>query len=541
MHRLGLLLALAACAGTPPAQHSASGPAHVQLIALNDFHGNLEPPTGTVRLPDGTVPAGGGAWLAAHVARLRAEDPEGTVVVGAGDLVGASPLASALNHDEPSIVLMNTLGLDVSSVGNHEFDEGLDELLRLQRGGCRTDAPCPGPAFPGAHFPYLAANVLDRTGTPILPATLLKKVGGATVGFIGVVLRETPSIVTPSGVAGLTFGDEADAVNAAVPKLREAGADVVVVLIHQGGTQTADSPPGECRGFSGPLVDLAQRFRGVDVIVSGHTHQTYVCPDLGGALATSAGSYGRFLTRIELEVDPVQHRLLSRKATQIPVTHAIAPEPRAQEVVAQAVAAAAPLAERRVGRLGVALTKKATSAGESTIGDVVADAHLAATRKYGAAIAFTNPGGIRTDLPAGDVNYAQVFAAQPFGNTLVTVTLTGAQLLSALEQQWLSSRPRILQPSANVSYAWSAGAAPGSRVVPGSLKIDGRAVGPETRVRVTVNSFLAGGGDGFKVFASGGDRVGGPPDLDALVEYLHPTLDGSALPKPSGPRISQVP
>jgi 5'-nucleotidase len=279
----------------------------------------------------------------------------------------------------------------------------------------------------------------------------------------------------------------------------------------------------------------------VDVIVSGHTHQTYVCPDLGGALATSAGSYGRFLTRIELEVDPVQHRLLSRRASQVPVTHAIAPDPRAQEVVAQAVAAAAPLAERRVGRLAVALTKKATSGGDSTIGSVVADSHLAATRRNGAAIAFTNPGGIRTDLPAGDVNYAELFAAQPFGNTLVTLTLTGGQLLSALEQQWLGSRPRILQPSANVSYAWSAAAAPGAKVVPGSLKVDGRAVGPDARVRVTVNSFLAGGGDGFKVFASGTDRVGGPLDLDAMVEYLRPTLDGAALPKPSGPRISQVP
>ena len=463
------------------------------------------------------------------------------MVVGAGDLVGASPLASALNHDEPSIVLMNTLGLDVSSVGNHEFDEGLDELLRLQRGGCRTDAPCPGPAFPGAHFPYLAANVLDRTGTPILPATLLKKVGGATVGFIGVVLRETPSIVTPSGVAGLTFGDEADAVNAAVPKLRQAGADAIVVLIHQGGAQAPGSPPGECRGFTGPLVDIAQRFRGVDVIISGHTHQAYVCPDLGGALTTSAGAFGRFLTRIELDLDPVKHRLLSRKATQVAVTHDIAPDARAKAIVDRAVADAAPLAGKRVGRLAVGLSRKASEAGESSLGSVVADAHLAVTRKNGAAIAFTNSGGLRADLPAGDVTYAQAFAAQPFGNTLVTFTITGGQLTTVLEQQWLGSRPKILQPSANVSYAWSASAAPGSRVVPGSLKVDGRPLAPDTRVRLTVNSFLAAGGDGFTVFAKGTDRVVGPPDLEALVEYLRPTLEGAALAKPTGPRITQSP
>ena len=540
MHRAFLLLALAACAGSPPTQHAANAPVHVQLLALNDFHGNLEPPSGTVRLPDGTVPAGGGAWLAAHVARLRAEEPD-TLVVGAGDLIGASPLASALSHDEPTIALMDAIGLDVSSVGNHEFDEGTDELMRLQRGGCRADDPaCRPPGFPGAHFTYLSANVFDRSGKTLFPATLLKKVGGATIGFVGVVLRETPSVVTPTGVAGLTFGDEADAVNAAVPKLRQAGADAIVVLIHQGGAQSPGSPPGECRGFSGPLVDIAQRFHGVDVIVSGHLHQTYVCPDLGGALTTSAGAYGRFLTRIELDLDLVQHRVLSRKATQVAVTHDLAPDARANAIVDRAVAEAAPLASRKVGRLAVSLSRKASDAGESALGDAVADAHLAVTRKGGAWIAFTNSGGLRADLPAGDVTYAEAFAAQPFGNTLVTFTLTGAQVVKVLEQQWLGSRPKILQPSANVSYAWSPAAEPGSRVVPGALKVDGKPLAPDARVRVTVNSFLATGGDGFTVFAEGTDRVVGPPDLEALLEDLRPTLDGTPLPKPNGPRIVQA-
>ena len=541
MHRAFLLLALAACAGSPPAQHAATAPVHLQLVALNDFHGNLEPPSGTVQLPDGTVPAGGGAWLAAHVARLRGEEPD-TLVVGAGDLIGASPLASALSHDEPSLSLMDSLGLDVSSVGNHELDEGAEELLRLQRGGCRKDEPaCKAPGFPGARFTYLAANVFDRDGNTFLPATVVKKVGAATIGFVGVVLRETPSVVTPSGIAGLRFGDEAEAVNAAVPKLRQAGADAIVVLIHQGGAQTPGSPPGECRGFSGALVDLAQRFRGVDVIVSGHTHQAYVCPDLGGALATSAGAYGRFVTRIELDVDPVQHRVISRKATQVAVTHDLAPDARAKAIVDRAVTDAAPLAGRRVGRLAVNLSRKATDAGESALGDAVADAHLAVTRRSGATVAFTNPGGLRADLSSGDVTYAQAFAAQPFGNTLVTFTLSGAQVSTVLEQQWLGSRPKILQPSANVSYAWSGAASPGSKVVPGSLKVDGRPLAPDARVRVTVNSFLAAGGDGFTVFTEGTDRVVGPPDLEALVEYLRPTLDGAALAKPSGPRITQSP
>jgi 5'-nucleotidase len=288
-------------------------------------------------------------------------------------------------------------------------------------------------------------------------------------------------------------------------------------------------------------VDLAQRFHGVDLIVSGHTHQTYVCPDLGGALATSAGAFGRFLTRIELEVDPVQHRVLSRRATQVPVTHDIPADSKAEAIVTRAVSEAAPLASRRVGRLAAGLSRSPNDAGESSLGDVVADAHLAVTRKSGADIAFTNSGGLRADLPSGDISYAQAFAAQPFGNTLVTFTLTGAQLVKALEQQWLGSRPKVLQPSSNVSYAWSASAAAGSRVVPGSLKVNGHAVAADARVRVTVNSFLAAGGDGFGVFAEGTDRVGGPNDLEALIEYLRPTLDGPALAKPAGRRISQMP
>src|SRR5215813_9214762 len=491
MHRLRVLLLLAAaCAGGSHVAGTTAEPVHVQLLAFNDFHGYLEPPPATARPLDTGVPIGGVAWLAAHVERLRQQEP--TVVVAAGDLVGASPLASALAHDEPSIAAMDALGLELSSVGNHEFDEGVQELKRLQRGGCHPGETCPDGPFPGAHFTYLAANVLDATGATLFPGSVLKKVGGATLGFIGVVLRETPTVVTPSGITGLTFLDEADTVNALVPKLRAAGADGVVVLIHQGATPAPGSPPDSCRGLTGPLVEVVQRFRGVDVVVSGHTHQIYVCPDLAGALVTSAGSFGRLLTRISLEVDPIQHRVLSRSAVQVPVTHDLPPDPKIQALVDRAVARAAPL-------------------------------------------------GLRADLPAGTVTFGDVFSAQPFGNTLVTVTMTGAQLLEALEQQWKGSRARILQLSANVRYSWSESAAVGARVVPGSVRVDGRPLDPGGRYRVTVNSFLAAGGDGFEVFTRGTERVGGPPDADALVQYLRPSLNGTPMAPPGGGRIAKVP
>jgi 5'-nucleotidase len=540
MRRFLLFLLAAGCAGSAHVAGPTADPVRVQLLAFNDFHGYLEPPPATARPPDAGVPIGGVAWLATHVARLRQQEPA-TLVVAAGDLVGASPLASALTHDEPSIAALDALGLDVSSVGNHEFDEGVEELRRLQRGGCHAAEPCPDGPFAGARFSYLAANVLDRTGATIFPGTLLKQVGGATVGFIGIVLRDTPTLVTPSGIAGLTFLDEADTVNALVPRLRAAGADAVVVLIHQGATPAPGSPPDACRGVSGPLVELAQRFRGVDVVVSGHTHQVYVCPDLGGALVTSAGAYGRFLTRISLELDPVQHRVLSRTAVQVPVTHDLPPEAQVQALVDRAVARAAPLAQRPVGRLTARLSRSGGASGESPLGDVVADAHLAATRDAQAALAFTNSGGLRADLPAGTVTFGDVFSAQPFGNTLVTVTMTGAQLVEALEQQWTGSRPRILQPSANVHYSWSESASVGARVVAGSVRVDGRAVEATARYRVTVNSFLAQGGDGFEAFTRGTERVGGPPDSEALVEYLRPSLSGAPFPPPASGRIAKVP
>jgi 5'-nucleotidase len=526
MHRLLLAALLVGCAGSPPAPVPPA-PVHLQLLAFNDFHGNLEPPSGTVRLADGTVPAGGASWLSAHLAHLRAQEPN-TLVVAAGDLIGASPLASALERDEPSIAAMDALGLDVSSVGNHEFDRGVDELRRLQK---------------SARFTYLAGNVIDtQTGQTVFPGSVLKRVDGATVGLVGVVLKDTPQVVRPEGIRGLRFIDEAEAVNAAVPKLRAAGADVVVVLIHQGGSPARGSPPNSCQNLSGPITEIVPRFHDVDVVVSGHTHHAYLCPDLSGTLVTQAGAFGRFLTRIQLTIDTAHHRVVEKVATQVPVTHDLPPDPTVARIVDQAVSDAAPLARRRVGRLGAALSRTQNASGEAPLGDVVADAQLAATaRSASATVAFTNPGGLRTDLPTGDLTYGQAFAAQPFGNTLVTLSLSGGQLHSLLEQQWTgTSQTKILQPSANVSYAWSESAPKGTKLVPGSLKVDGRLLDPESRVRVTVNSFLASGGDGFSVLTEGRERVGGPSDLDALVDYLKPTLEGPPLPAPTGGRIHKA-
>ncbi|SCG52038.1 bifunctional metallophosphatase/5'-nucleotidase [Micromonospora inositola] len=544
------LVALAATAlGTvavnPNQAEAGPKPVDVKLLAINDFHGNLEPPTGS----SGTIagqPAGGAEYLATQLAKLRGtteEEQERTITVAAGDLIGASPLLSAAFHDEPTIEEMNLAGLEFTSVGNHEFDEGATELLRMQNGGCHpVDGCADGTPFEGANFQYLSANAFKTaTGQPLLPPYGIKKVDGVKVGFIGMTLEGTPQIVSQQGVAGLTFADEAETANKYARILRAQGVETIVVLLHEGGVQNGGGI-NDCTGFSGPIVDIANRMDpSIDVIVSGHTHAAYNC-NINGKLVTSASSFGRLVTDIDLQIDRRSGDVITAKANNVVVTRDVPKDPASTALINRYKTALGPVADKVVGETTTAITKTQENlyqtgvdangkptyqTGESPLGNLIADAQFAATdNEQNAVAAFMNPGGVRADLDAGPVTYAEAFTVQPFTNNLVTLDLTGAQLYCMLEQQFTVAR--VLYASSTVHYVvdtngtTAAAGAPcsGTRVVRGSLTINGAPVTDAATYRVTVNNFLAGGGDGFSVLTGGTNPVTGMIDLDAFTAYL---------------------
>ncbi len=523
---VALLPLLTACAGPAP---DVRAPLEVKLLAFNDFHGYLTPPVSGVRqiAPDPAgvrtmIPAGGIEHLATLVTTLRAKNPR-SALVSAGDLVGASPLISSFFDDEPTVQAMNRIGLDFNGVGNHEFDHGSAELQRLKNGGCAAGGCKSGTAFEGAPFAILAANVVVReTAKPLLPAYGIKIFGVIRIAFVGATLKGTPALVPGEGVAGLDFIDEADAVNRLVPELKAQGIETIVVLLHQGGAQRGGDY-NSCVGFSGPVVDIARRLDpAVDVIVSGHTHQSYVC-ELHGKLVTSAGSYGRLLTEIDLSIDPQTRDVKAARAVNHVVATALPKDPAMTEIVSRHAALAASLENRVVGRISAPISALADENGESELGRLIADAQLAATVANGAVIAFMNPGGVRAPLPykaGGEITYGELFSVHPFGNMLVTLTLTGEQIVQILEQQWQRERPRPLHVSKGFSYAWNGNAQPGQRVVPGSVTLNGKPLDRAASYRVTVNNFLADGGDGFPMFAQGEERVVGHTDIEAMIDYF---------------------
>jgi len=644
------LLATAGLTALPPALATDLRPVDKKLtfkiVAFNDYHGNLESP-GTfgvnTLVPFAQRPDVGGAeYLAAYVAQMRAANRH-TVVVGAGDFIGATPLISALFFDEPAVETLNRIGVDFIGVGNHEFDKGKDELRRLQNGGCRIVDGAPDPnsckgfgssapgMFDGARYQWLSANVIDTaTNRPLFPAFGIKNFQGAKVAFIGMTLKGTPGIVTPTGVAGLRFEDEAATVNALVPKLRRLGVDAIVVLVHQGGFQnvvrgSTNAPitsdingcTGDLRNADGTDSDIRaivkQLDDAVDIVVSAHTHAAYNCsantvdvsgtslatavttprktglPNKEGRLVpvTSASAFGRVLTEIDVTLERDRPRHLRRGwdwqnrrngwdvvavsplnvlvarntkdaqgvATPIGAIEAhIAQHPEVRATVAAYKTAVSPLANSVIATVQAPLPNAANAAGEMAAGDLIADAQLQATQPAtlgGAQIAFMNAGGVRTPgfvAPTGgaypyDVTYGNAFTVQPFGNSLVTMTLTTQQIKDLLEQQFAGCRgqtaQRIMQIASSLAYTWDAAGtcdtritqvtftpvdlASGLPVVAGpseNLVIDGVVQNPTKTYRVTVNNFMATGGDGFGTLLGGTNVLGGAQDIDALVAYL---------------------
>ncbi len=540
-----LILAAGATSKDPPPIIKDGSVIEVQLLGLNDFHGNLLPPAGSSGRV-GTVNAGGAEYLATHV-RALSETNRNTFVVSAGDLIGASPLLSALFHDEPTIEAMNMIGLDLNAVGNHEFDEGTTELLRMQQGGCHpTDGCLDGDGFGGAEFKFLAANVVNSTTKQTLfPPYSIEHFSGAKIAFIGMTLEGTPNIVSPSGVAGFDFLDEADTANALIKKIKKT-TDAIVVLIHEGGSPTALDING-CAGVTGAIVDIAERLDDeVDLIVSGHTHQPYNCV-FGGKPVTSAFSFGRLVTDIDVRVDKRSQEVTSLSINNRIVTRDVPVASDITALIAKYQAFAAPIANRPIGHITADILRANDASLEQSMGNVIADAQLDATDDpgFGDAVAsFMNPGGVRADLlyagsSAGEgdgvVTYGELFTVQPFGNSLVTMTLTGAQIDRMLEEQFCglnspSNVPagffKVLLPSAGFHYTWDQSEAGvvncdvANAVDPAGVTIDGAPLNLTGNYRVTVNIFLADGGDGFPVFKQGTDRLGGAVDTDAFEAYL---------------------
>jgi 5'-nucleotidase len=630
----GLALALAGFVGG----HAAAASFDVKIIGFNDYHGNLETP-GTfgvnTLVPTASRPAVGGAeFMAAYINRMKATNPL-NVVVGAGDLIGATPLISALFFDEPAVETLNRIGLEFTAVGNHEFDKGKDELKRLQNGGCKIPADpssCKGygsatpGTFDGAKFKWLSANVVETsTGKTLLPAYGIKTFSGVRVAFIGMTLKGTPGIVTPTGVAGLTFQDEADTVNALVPRLRALGINAIVVLVHQGGFQNtltgvSNQPitsdingcTGDLKNSDGTDSDIRAIVKklddAVDLVISGHTHSAYNCsastkdvrgtslanavttarptgiPNKVGRLipVTSSSAFGRVLTEIDVTLDTGSRDITAVAVNNVLVSQtdpaiiaAITAEPSLRNVVTAYRNAASPLANQVIATITGAMTNSAAASGEMEAGDLIADAQLAATQPAllgGAQIAFMNAGGVRNPgfvASSGstypyDLTYGNAFTVQPFGNSLVTMTLTAQQIKTVLEQQFSGclgqTANRIMQISNGFSYTWNPAGTCGTRITgvsftptnlvttPGTptlagpteyLVVEGVVQDPTKTYRVTVNNFMATGGDGFSTFVGGTNQLGGAQDIDALTAYLAAFKSPAAAYNPASAFLSK--
>ncbi|NYV74595.1 bifunctional UDP-sugar hydrolase/5'-nucleotidase [Streptomyces sp. UH6] len=544
----------------------------VQLLSFNDLHGNLEPPTGssarvTEVQPDGTVKTiegvGGVEYLAASLRTAR-KGEKYSVTAAAGDLIGASPLLSGLFHDEPTVEALNKLDLDVSGVGNHEFDEGLAELKRMRDGGCHpTDGCYTDKPFKGADFPYLGANVtLEDTGRPALAPYWVWKHGSVKIGFIGVTLENTPGIVTAEGVEGLEFHDEVETINKYADELNRQGVKSVVALVHEGGVPANGAYNHLCDaqagGISGPIVDIAKNVSPkVDALVTGHTHNAYVCdiPDPAGnsRMVTSAASFGRLYTDTTLTYDLATEDIVRTavdSANHV-VSRAQDPAGDISTLIKRWRTLSEPVANRPIGYITGDISKTGT---ESPLGDLIADAQLHHARGIDpdTAFALMNPGGVRADLTYaasgeegdGVVTYGEGFTVQPFSNTVNLADLTGADIVAALQQQVSggnAAAPKILQVSEGLTYTLDMTKTGADRVVADSIRIQGQPVDLTATYRVAMNNFLAGGGDNFPALAKGTDPVVGSDDLTAFADYLTATSSPSSpIVPPAADRITIV-
>ncbi|KND41129.1 MULTISPECIES: bifunctional metallophosphatase/5'-nucleotidase [Streptomyces] len=571
-----LAAAMPASAGEAPSHKPGKNKSRyqdVQLLSFNDLHGNLEPPAGssgrvTELHEDGTtttINAGGVEYLATHLRDARKANSKFSITAAAGDMVGASPLISGLFHDEPTIEALNGLELDVTSVGNHEFDEGAKELRRLQKGGCHKVDGCyvDGKKFKGADFPYLAANVIEeKTGKPLLKPYWVWKKNGVKIGFIGVTLEDTPGVVSAEGVKGLKFKDEVETINKYAKELEGQGVKSVVALIHEGGLPASQSynydcdSPGAGDGISGPIVDIAKNITPkVDALVTGHTHAAYACTinDPAGQprMVTSAASFGRLYTDTTLTYDRQTNdiaRTAVKSANHV-VTRTVPKAADMTALISRWNTLAAPIGNRTIGYISADVPNVGT---ETPMGDLIADAQYwyGKTLDPEVDLALMNPGGVRAPLTYaakgtegdGVVTYAEGFTVQPFSNTVNLQDFTGAQIIQVLKEQVSGSNtaaPKVLLPSSGLTYTLDLTKTGADRVVVGTIKLNGVAIDPAATYRVATNSFLAGGGDGYPTLGKGTNDLVGADDLAALEQYLLANSSaGAPLAPPAANRIT---
>lgn len=530
-----------------------SAPVRITIAAINDLHGNLHPSALTYQDNEGNThhrEAGGIATLGGMLNELRIQDPD-LLVVGAGDLIGASPASSALWADEPVIEALRGLGLNLSSSGNHEFDNGKAELLRMINGGCdsnRREKACKfRDHYPGTGFPYLAANVLDsETNELLLPAYHIEERKGVKIAFVSAVPGDLKSHVSPKVIAGIKAISEVEGINRVIPEIKAHGVNAIVAVIHQGGTPPAFNAT-DCSRLSGQIVDVAKGLDpAVDLLITGHTHQAYQC-SVGDLPVTQAGEYGHFITKLELDVTPGQHRatvVSSRNLLVDPQRYAV--DPQLAKLADEVEARSREKTGQPVARIGAPSILRAVNAdGESAMGNVVADAQLAASREQGADIAFVHTRGLRKDLfQHGDrpLTYGQLFTAQPFGNSLIITQLKGAQVLALLNEQWQGDEFHSLQVSKGVQFRWDPKRPIGNRIIAQSLTLNGKPIEMDKTYGVTANDFIAYGGNNFSTFLKGSRQVDtGIADVDALAHYLKTSEAlGVAVSAAGEPRIVRV-
>ena len=516
-----------------------------------------------------TIDAGGVEYFATHVRALE-KGVKHSLVVSAGDLIGGTPITSALFHDEPTIEAMNKIGLDINGVGNHEFDEGEQELVRMQRGGCHPNPPpptttCANGRFRGANFDFLSANVVRRNnGRTLFPPYEIRKFGGVKIGFIGMTLEGTPSIVAPSGITNLEFLDEADTANRYARVLRRRhDVEAIVVLLHEGGVESPlTAQLNDCNNITGPIFDIVHRTTDdVDLFITGHTHQEYNCV-IDGRPVTSSLSNGRIIKDIDLEIDRRSEDVEQVAVDNTIVTRTVAKAPDLTRLLTRYQEIAAPIAGVPVGRISASIVREAVipGLGQSPLGNLIADAQLADTDdadRGDADLALMNPGGVRADLvfdpppgSGGEVTYGEAFTVQPFNNIVTTQSFTGAQLLEVLKDQWCAGPWTVLLPSSTLRYTYDQSDAADILGDPcetaanpvSNVTIHGQPLDPAASYRVTTNNFLADGGDSFASLRNGTNRTSlSDFDIDSLVRYLEPTLTGAPIGPPATDRITIIP